>query len=266
MQQLIDDEIDEDDEIDIVAMNQVQVARDIDVWYLDEIELLQIDWIDEMVEPDDIDDEVVGEIIQDVQDLDDDEVDDDDISLETDENDEMRDEHQSEIWLQTDETDEMVEYSDVDEIDDNEPQQTILVVFDEPQNDETVETDTDDELVDLLDDDDLELIEANDEADETDETELFVDEIELEQILEVVVKFDDIEVVQSIICIDWYCIVANISIIVFKPNDEIDENDEVQHIDVLIEHHDDDIEIVEVVLLTDETCLLLISNCRNLEA
>ena len=44
----------------------------------------------------------------------------------------------------------------------------------------------------------------------------------------------------------------NISIIAFKQNDEIDELDEAHHIPQLLEHHDDDIDESDEMVLIDE--------------
>lgn len=265
MQQSIVDERDEIDEIDIVVMNLVPVAQDIDVWFRDEREQQQIDWIDETDELDEIELEAVDEIIQDVQDLDDDEVDDDDISLEIDEDDEMLDTHQNEIWLQTDETDEMRESFEDDEIDDNEQRQIILAAIDELQNDEIDEIDECDETVEQLDDDDDDLIEENDDLDEIDETESFVDDVEQHQVLEVEANIDENDEVHSIICIDWFFTLVNISTIAFKQNDETDELDEAHHTPQLLEHHDDDIDESDEMVLIDEMFQLRMWNLFKLE-
>jgi len=262
MQQQIADEIDENDETLIVVMNQNILH--IDVSFRDEIEHKQIDWTDELDDDDDILDEVIIETQNTVQSLDDDEVDDDDISLETDENDEMLDEHTNDFCREIDELDEMRESSEDDEIDDNEARQIMVVVYSVvQQDDETVETDESVEMVDLLDDDEVDLIETNDEADEIDENELYVDEIEPIQTLEVEQKIDESDEKQSIICIDLFFTLVNFTTLVFKQNDEIDETDEMHHTPQLLEHHDDEYDESDEMLLIDEMFQLLMWNyCR----
>lgn len=264
MQQQIADELDENDETLIVAMNQNILH--IDVSFRDEIDVLLFDWTDELDDDDDILDEVITATQKDVQDLDDDEVDDDDISLETDENDEMRDEHTNDFYREIDELDEMRESSDADETDDNEARQTILAVYSViQQDDEMVEIDESVETDDQLDDDEVELIERKLEADEIDESELCVDEIEREVIDELEQRILETDEKQSIICIDLFFTLVNSTILAFKQNDEIDETDEMPHIWIFLEHLIDDTDELDEIEQTDEMFQSLMWNCCRLE-
>lgn len=229
---------------------------------------MQTDIIDDDDELDDTDDEVHIETHHTVQDLDDDEVDDDDTSLETDEIDEILDEHINDLWREIDELDEMRESSDADETDDNEAQQIIVVVYSVVQQDDEIdETDECDEMVDWLVDDDDDLIEQSDEADEIDESESYADEDE-PIVIDEMVDEDNLEndETQSQICIDWFFTLANSIIIAFKPNDESDEIDEMHHIARLLEHHDDDTDESVDVDETDEMSQSLMWKCCRLEA
>lgn len=254
MQQQILDENDETDELDIVVMWAV-VEKFHSENFRDDVDVSQIDSTDE-------DDEIELQILLDdviyIQtDLDDDEVDDDDIWLETDETDEMRDMNTNDTLIEFDEVDEMLEYSDVDETDELEVIRATDVHILETTDDEIDETDECDETDEALDVSDVLQL----EIDETDENELFVDELDDEQHIQL--EQLETDETQSIICIDWFFTLVNISTTALKHNDEDDETDEVDDDTNLHKTREND--ETDDVDETDEKFLLLMWNCFNFE-